>query len=312
LKVLYDIPDPIYKQYQQSNFQIGRIELSQKCNISPTEARVYLHNLKNGKPLNSTITKPPNPESGTIKTLCLFDIHAPYHDQANLDAAINYGLINGVDEVLIGGDGVDFYAISKWFKDPLMPLFKVELKRARDVIKYISDAFPGMLKLYINGNHESRYVRHVYDNSRALEGVEIYGRKLDSISDLLELDTMGWEFIDNNELLENGLPPFRLGKLYILHGHETKVGYNVINPAKLFYERCGVSLLCGHIHIPSKWVAPSIIGKPHIAVTSGVLCGMHPDYSRVNRWLAGFEIVERDCDGIFYINSKNIVNGKVR
>ena len=50
--------------------------------------------------------------------LCLFDVHVPFHDKTALRVALDYGLATGCDHVLLGGDFMDFYAVSRWDKDP--------------------------------------------------------------------------------------------------------------------------------------------------------------------------------------------------
>lgn len=53
---------------------------------------------------------------GIGKWLILCDIHMPYHDPTALKAALTYG--EGCDGVLLNGDNVDSYSLSRFEKDP--------------------------------------------------------------------------------------------------------------------------------------------------------------------------------------------------
>ncbi len=50
--------------------------------------------------------------------LLLSDIHVPYHNIQALTLALKYGLENEVNTILLNGDVIDFYAISRFEKDP--------------------------------------------------------------------------------------------------------------------------------------------------------------------------------------------------
>ncbi len=50
--------------------------------------------------------------------LIIGDIHVPYHNIPALTLALKYGLENGVNTILLNGDIIDFYAISRFEKDP--------------------------------------------------------------------------------------------------------------------------------------------------------------------------------------------------
>ncbi len=50
--------------------------------------------------------------------LILSDIHMPYHDLPALTAAIEYGIKNKVPGIILNGDTMDFFAASRFAKDP--------------------------------------------------------------------------------------------------------------------------------------------------------------------------------------------------
>jgi hypothetical protein len=59
--------------------------------------------------------------------LVLSDIHFPYHDEEALGSAIQYGIAQKVNTILLNGDVLDFYQLSRFDKDPSKPKMQVEL-----------------------------------------------------------------------------------------------------------------------------------------------------------------------------------------
>jgi hypothetical protein len=48
----------------------------------------------------------------------LSDVHVPYHDEVAVLAAVHHLAELGLDALLLNGDIGDFYALSRWIKDP--------------------------------------------------------------------------------------------------------------------------------------------------------------------------------------------------
>ena len=65
--------------------------------------------------------------SGHKRIGILSDIHAPYHNIAALTAAIEFLKKEKVDAVLLNGDTIDFFRLSRFTKDPRKRDFKGEL-----------------------------------------------------------------------------------------------------------------------------------------------------------------------------------------
>jgi hypothetical protein len=63
------------------------------------------------------------------KALIISDVHIPYHDLVALTAAMQAGKKAGCDTLIILGDLMDFYQLSRFLKDP----------RARSVAEEIND-----------------------------------------------------------------------------------------------------------------------------------------------------------------------------
>jgi len=74
--------------------------------------------------------------------LALSDVHFPYHDEEALGAAIQYGMDQKVNTIILNGDILDFYQLSRFDKDPSKPKMQVELEQGRWFMKALRTAFP--------------------------------------------------------------------------------------------------------------------------------------------------------------------------
>ncbi len=91
------------------------------------------------------------------KILILSDVHIPYHDISALSVAIETGLSEGVDTVILNGDALDCHMISDFVKDPKKRKFKDELYAMRTFVYELRQTFPNAEIIYKEGNHEERY-----------------------------------------------------------------------------------------------------------------------------------------------------------
>ena len=85
----------------------------------------------------------------------LSDLHVPYHDEVAIEAALRKGIGEGCDGLYLNGDTCDFYALSRWQKDPRERNFKRELTTAREMLVELGRHFER--KWFKVGNHDERY-----------------------------------------------------------------------------------------------------------------------------------------------------------
>ena len=76
------------------------------------------------------------------KFLILSDIHIPYQDNEALSVAINEGIRQGCDAVILNGDALDCHMISDFVKDPRKRKFKDELYAMRQFVDTLRKQFP--------------------------------------------------------------------------------------------------------------------------------------------------------------------------
>lgn len=239
------------------------------------------------------------PEPSRI--LLLSDIHFPFHDRQALDAAVAWGRKLKPTHVLLNGDTVENYGISRWEPDPRRRDVPGEISIARQGVKWIRERFPKAEILFKHGNHEDRLESYLMRNAAALLGVEDF-----EMGSLLRLGDLGISQIASRQIAH-------AGKLVIIHGHELPRGIsNPVNPARGMYLRLNETAICGHFHQTSQHTDATGIHKKYISCWStGCLCDLAPDYAIANKWNHGAAFVEVDKGGNFIVNNAKIIEGQV-
>jgi len=230
------------------------------------------------------------------------DVHFPYHDSLALSLALDYLLDQGINALIINGDLLDMYKISRWTNIPTKPSIKEELDMGRDFFFQLRKKFGDQLHVvYGMGNHEQRYEEYLLQKAP-----ELYGDSAYTIHERLNLKD--YQIIS----LPNKYEIDVLG-LSILHGDSTagKFGGGV-NPAKYLYDKIGKSGLISHVHRTHEYTKRPINGKIIKTWTTGCLCGLRPHYdahnSTNNHGFAQIKLIE----GQFYnVYNKTIENGKI-
>lgn len=235
------------------------------------------------------------------KWLILCDVHIPFqHDQA-LAAAIHYGLEQGCTNVLLNGDILDCYDISRFSKETHRPSIKEELEMGKAFLKYLRSLFPEGLIYYKLGNHEERMRHYILRNARELSGLPEL--ELDS---LLEFKSLGIKRIDR-EIIQ-------VGKLAILHGHET--GESIlapVNAARGMFLKTKSCVIFGHQHQRSSHEEADIFGNPMVVHSLGALCNLDPEYRPMGymKWSHGAGIIDVRDRGKYFIDNFKIINGEI-
>jgi len=232
------------------------------------------------------------------KTLVLSDIHIPHHDAEALTIAIEAGLAHGCEDVILNGDIVDFYGISRYTREIGRMTLAEELEQLRQFLSLIRDAFPGK-KVYKLGNHEDRLRAYLL-------------RECKELADMPELTyenlfgASGFEIVNKN--------PIQCGKLKVLHGHEFGESvFSPVNPAKGLFNRAKSSAIIGHHHQTSHHSEGNLNGDRIGCWSLGCLCSMTPEYRpfAFTRWNHGFAMVDVEEDGSFRVHNRTIIGGEV-
>jgi hypothetical protein len=231
--------------------------------------------------------------------LILSDVHIPYHSEASVRLAIQHGIDNNVDAVLLNGDIMDMYSASQHEKDPRKRDLKNEIDQTKQFLSMLRKAFDGKPIYYRAANHEHRLERYLMKYAEILLGMPEF-----ELPTLLGLGALGIEYIKPQV-------PMYLGKLTALHGDEYR-GAGGVNPARWLSLRTGDNSMVGHFHRTSTHFDRTVRGDTRGWWSIGCLCAIDPDWLRFTQWNHGFAIVHMNTDGSFEVENLTIVNGKVR
>jgi predicted phosphodiesterase len=236
----------------------------------------------------------------TTMALVLSDIHVPYHSISAITAAIEDGKRAGAKIVILNGDTVDCYSLSRFEKDPRRRDLLGEVDAVKQLLDVIRKAFPDAEIVWKDGNHDERLA--IYLCAR--------------VPEIIKLGLVNWPailgFADRKITYVSEKRPIMLGKLPIMHGHEFPNGISgPVNAARGLYLRAKASAMAGHWHQSSEHSEPNINGDLITCWSSGCLCELHPHYMPMNRWNHGYALVKVEPDGTFQVTNRRVKNGRI-
>lgn len=234
------------------------------------------------------------------KVLALFDVHIPYHDIKALHLAIDHGVKQGCDTILLGGDFIDCYEISSFEKDRTKRSFRSEIQLTKQFFSFLRYKFP-KARIYAKmGNHEERYERYIRKNASVLDGIEAF-----ELSSLLDFERFAIEIINGKQLA-------RINSLAVVHGHEFgKSTFSPVNVARGLYMRAKSSAICGHSHQTSEHTEKDINGKLTTCWSVGCLSELNPEYAPFAKYNHGFAIITKRGKEGFNVQNFRIHDGKI-
>lgn len=299
-RIIYTRDNVAFKDVEDARHVLRRIEgkdgvKSRHTITHPAESRPY-----------NPYSIPKSDETSFIpfkikekKILILSDIHIPYHSIESLTAAFDFGKSYKPEAILLNGDTLDFFSLSKFCRDPRKRHFFEELNSFKELIAIIQKLFPEA-KLYFKiGNHEERYMHYLFMKAGELVGVEEF-----ELENIIKARANGITIIGDKRIIH-------AGGLNIIHGHEFASGFfSPVNVARGLFLRGKTSALQGHNHQTSEHTESDMNGKITTTWSTGCLCELHPEYMPLNKWNSGFATV--DVDGRdFKVDNYRITNGKI-
>ena len=231
------------------------------------------------------------------RLLILSDIHIPYHSIDAITCALDYAKKEKPNAILLNGDTLDFFGLSRFAKDPKKRSFAHELAAFKDFIDVLKKEFNA--KLYFKlGNHEERYEHFLWMKAGELEGVDEF-----DLGNIIKARAEGIEIIKDKRVM-------KAGGLNIIHGHEYFGITSPVNIARGLYLKGKVSAIQGHNHQTSEHTETDMNGNIVTTWSVGCLSELHPMYMPLNRWNWGMALVDIDGQD-FEVRNKRIHNGKV-
>jgi predicted phosphodiesterase len=234
------------------------------------------------------------------KILILSDIHIPYHDISALSTAIQCGLDEGVDTVILNGDALDCHELSDFVKDPKKRKFKEELYAMRSFIYELRQTFPNAEIIYKEGNHEERYWRFMRVKAPELVDIDAF-----DFATLCHLDKYDIKFVQ-------GKNKINIGGLSLFHGHEFgKQFIPSVNVARGLFLKTKANAMCGHHHQTAEHTERDVNGKVITCWGVGCLSELSPDYNPYSKYNHGFCIITRGNGKEFHVKNYRINQGNI-
>lgn len=98
------------------------------------------------------------------------DFHYPFHDELAVEAFMNYCKIKQPEVIVLNGDLLDFYRLSRFSKgEGRNP--KEEIDMVKDLLSNIRESCPESIVYYPIGNHETRLEKYVYDKAPEIASI---------------------------------------------------------------------------------------------------------------------------------------------
>jgi len=190
----------------------------------------------------------------TLKSAFISDIHAPWHDTRAVGLCLRILEANRPwDNIILGGDIQDCYAVSRYDKDPqkTKALLSDELKPGKLLLKRFEKLSEAKRMIYLEGNHEDRIRTYLMKYAGAL------GNSV-SVRGVLEIPR-DWEYYEYGQLGH-----LKIGNFIITHGTLCSK-----YAASHMLSKYGCNVLFGHTHKFQTFSQRVMDGRLLEAVSSG-------------------------------------------
>jgi predicted phosphodiesterase len=248
----------------------------------------------------------PKPGRNKQKTAVIFgDSHRPFHDEAALTVVRGIVKESRPDLLVHVGDANDCYTISRYSTDPArLHTLQDDLDSTRAMFHGFSEAAPQAKKIFLGGNHEDRLRKMIWDlkgAARELGKLRVFQKAM-TWPVLLDLDAIGWEYVDYTKQPLVGEIP----RLLLKHGEVVRKwsGWT----AKAEWEKNARSGISGHTHRLGTFYHRDLNGS-HVWQEAGCTCSLEPEYVRQPDWQHGCLVVTYTADW-FHIATVYIENGR--
>ena len=208
----------------------------------------------------------------------LNDTHNPFQDQRALrEVELFLGELQP-DMVVYAGDMSDFYALSKFDKNPARAdSLQEDLNSTAELFKRQRALLPNARMVFIPGNHEDRLRRHLWGQSPGLNSLDCL-----TIEGLYKLEENNIESVEYEEgVLVNGVFWMTHGDLIRAHAGYTAKGMSDKHGG------CGIH---GHSHRLGSYYKRDRFGV-YGWWENGALCNLDPDWISFPNWQQGFSLV---------------------
>jgi hypothetical protein len=221
-----------------------------------------------------------------MKGAFVTDEHFPYQDEKARQVALKVVEEFDPDAVVCGSDGIDFYQLSHFDKNP--ERVKLGLQDEIDLWKKgmveWKSAAPKAKFHFLKGNHEDRLRKYLWRNP------ELFDLDVLKLETILELSKYGIKNTNFEEIIF-------LDRLVVKHGDCIRKGAGASSRAELERERYSISVLTGHSHRGGSVLVSTREG--FVQGQEGLcLCKLDPEYVQHPDWQHGIVLFNVTKDAV--------------
>lgn len=248
------------------------------------------------------------PES---RVVILSDLHGRFCRWRSWKSVLKFLASFKPDRVVLAGDILDPYTISRWRKNPeemrtdLNADLRVTFER---ILQHLRMAVGKAPITYIPGNHEDWLDRYLRDNAPELYGIRRRGDK--STPEVL---TVPWLLdLGSLKIDWNGGVPFVLNRrLLCIHGGIIRK--NSTWSVRALMERYKTSIIAGDCHRMGMYYETGYGGREWVGAENGHICDPNKlEYTGdVTNWQSGFTIAYLHPGNLFHLEQAKLLRDKV-
>lgn len=230
--------------------------------------------------------------------IIISDIHVPFQNKAAVKLTFDFIKEVKPKYVAINGDAIDFYAISRYSRNPHRRLqLQDEINEFHHFLDELEDASPNSEKIFVEGNHEQRWHKYLRDHAMEYEGL-----KCMDLQQILSLSKRKVLWAPSG---------FTFGSAYIVHGDGLFGGKAGMTATK-WMDRYMASCVVGHVHrlaiVHRRTASGRIFG-----MEAGTLGSLDPSYEMTGfaDWQTGFCAITRYKSGLLVPSIHEIEAGAI-
>lgn len=218
-------------------------------------------------------------------TIIAGDFHLPNQDSLLVRKWIEFISVNQPNLVIINGDLLDMWELSKFDKVPKSGEgIEKEFELGKLFFQTLRKYYHGRVVL-VEGNHDFRIKTFLISVAPQLYG--IHGL---CVEDQLELDRWNVEYIQSPSDASKWQDCYiEVEDIYVGHFNLCRADSGAT--AKALVNKYGVSIIQNHVHRYGVFQKKLINGKYLTGVENFCMCDLNPGYMRNANWNQGFSVI---------------------